>query len=77
MYGTLKNEAMNNSVQCYAPKIKRYVAPLCIVASVMALGYDEFWTQVFVELGLELDDVFASSLRTRDQKKGEERNTEE
>ena len=67
---------MNNSVQCYAPKTKTFCRTTSletrvgIAAAVMALGYEEFWTQVFVKLGLEMDDVFSSSLLARDQKKG-------
>ena len=35
----------------------------------MVLGYEEFWTQVFVKLGLLMHDAFASSLCAHDQKK--------
>ena len=42
----------------------------------MALGYRKFWTLVLDELGLEIDDAFASSLEARDLKKGQKRKKE-
>ena len=72
---------MNNSVQCYAPKTKTFCRTTSletrvgIAAAVMALGYEEFWTRVFLELGLDMDDSLASSLRARDQKKGKKSET--
>ena len=39
----------------------------------MALGYQKIWTLVFDELGLDMDDAFASSLKARNVKKGQKR----
>ena len=35
----------------------------------MALGYEGFWSQVFKELNVDMDDNFRSTLRARDTKK--------
>jgi hypothetical protein len=78
-WSTQINEAMNNSVAAYAPKIKNFSATISlktrvgIAAGVLALGYFAFWERVFVALGLDMDAVFGSSLKARDAKKGKKR----
>ena len=78
-WSTQLNESMNNSVQSYAPKTKTFCRTsslqtrVGIAAAVMALGYKEFWTSVFAELGIEMDEEFASSLEARDRKKKNKR----
>ena len=78
-WSTQKNEAMNNSVASYAPKTKNFNGTLSLktrvgtAAAVMSLGYHTFWTRVLNELGLEMDDVFESSLMGRDCKKEKKR----
>ena len=44
-----------------------------IAAGVLALGCYSFWNRVFDELGLEMDSVFVSLLKTRDTKKSQKR----
>ena len=44
-----------------------------IVGVLMNLGYRKLWTLVFDELGLKIDDTFASSLEARNIKKGQKR----
>ena len=73
------NEAMNNSVASYAPKNKNFCGTMSlrarvgIAGSIMALGYEEFWERVFMELNLEMDTTFRSTLRDRDNKKNKKR----
>ena len=75
LWSTQLNEAMNNSVGAYASKTKNYCRTLslqtrvAIAAGVMCVGYLELWTRIFNEVGLNMDNVFASSLRARDKKK--------
>ena len=74
-WSTQLNEAMNNSVASYAPKNKNFCgtmplrARVGIAGSIMALGHEEFWERVFMELNLEMDTTFRSTLRDRDNKK--------
>ena len=78
-WSTQLNEAMNNSVAAFAPKIKNFSGTLSlktrvgIAAGVLALGYLDFWTRIFDELGLAMDSVFKSSLQARDKKKSKKR----
>lgn len=78
-WSTQMNEAMNNSVAAYAPKIKNFSGTLSlkirvgIAAGVLALGYFIFWNRVFDALDLEMDSVFATALRARDKKKTQKR----
>ena len=68
-WSTQINEAMNNSVAAYAPKIKNFLGTLSlrtrvgIAAGVLALGYHQFWEWIFVVLGIEMDSAFASFLK--------------
>ena len=70
---------MNNSVAAFAPKIKNFSGTLSlktrvgIAAGVLALGYLDFWTRTFDELGLKMDTVFQSALTARDKKKSQKR----
>ena len=45
--------------------------------SVQALRYKEFWTHIFDELGLAMDNAFTSSLKARDSKKMEKGSKQE
>ena len=78
-WSTQLNESMNNSCAAYAPKTKNYCGTISlrtrvgIASGVMALGYRSFWAKVFVELGLDMDSVFESSLNSRDKKKSQKR----
>ena len=78
-WSTQLNESMNNSVAAYAPKTKNFSGTLSlktrvsIAAGVLALGYFGFWDQVFDEIGIEMDNTFASSLKARDAKKAQKR----
>ena len=61
MIGILKNEATNKSVATYAPNYKTDSGTtsldvrVIIAGSVQVIGYCQLWTQVFSELGLEID----------------------
>ena len=78
-WSTQKNEAMNNSVAAYAPKVKNFSGTLSlktrvgIAAGVLALGYFRFWNRVFDALHLDMDSVFATALKARDKKKTQKR----
>ncbi len=78
-WSTQLNEAMNNSVAAFAPKIKNFSGTLSlktqvgIAAGVLALGYLDFWTQIFDKLGLEMDSVFQSALTARDKNRSKKR----
>ena len=81
-WSTQLNEAMNNSISSYAPKTKTFCRTMSlltrvgIAAAIQALGYLKFWTLVFRELGIDMDDAFASSLKARDRKKAAKRVTQ-
>ena len=74
-WSTQLNELMNNSVLAYAPKTKNFGGTLSlktqvgIAAAVMLLGYYDFWSRVFHELGLDTNDAFKVSLLAHDKKK--------
>ena len=74
-YDTQKNEALNNSVAAYAPKNKTFSLTnslqcrVSIAAGVQILGYEDFWSQVFISFGLDLDSNQRQSFRNRDTKK--------
>jgi len=74
-WSTQLNEAMNNSVAAFAPKIKNFSGTFSlktrvgITAGVLALEYLDFWTRIFDKLGLEMDSVLHSALTARDKKK--------
>jgi len=78
-WSTQLNEAMNNSVQAYAPKTKNFSGTISlrtrvgIAAGILALGYEAFWTLVFRELKVEMDTDFRSTLQARDKKKAGKR----
>ena len=60
LWSTQLNEAMNNSISSYAPKTKTFCRTMLlltrvgIAAAIQALGYLEFWTLVFTELGIDM-----------------------
>ena len=74
-WSTQRNEALNNSVASYAPKNKSFCRTTSlktrvgIASAVMVLGYEGFWTRVFEELKVDMDDNFRTTLRRRDTKK--------
>ena len=74
-WSTKLNEALNNQIASHAPKTKTFCRTMSlktrvgIAAAVQALGYQEFWTRIFNELGLDMDASFAASLKARDTKK--------
>ena len=71
-WDTQKNEAMNTSVSCYAPKNKTYSLTesldtrVAIAAGVQILGYHDFWRRLFSEFNMEMDDNLESILQRRD-----------
>ena len=66
---------MNQSVATYKLKTNKYCRTTLlqtrvgIAAGAMCVGYFYFWDHVFSALELDMDDVFASSLRLRDVRK--------
>ena len=78
-WSTQINEAMNNSVATYTPKIKKISGTLSlktrvrIASGALALGYFSFWSWVFDALSLTMDSVFESALKSRNKKKSQKR----
>ena len=78
-WSTQLNEAMNNSVTAYSPKVKNFSVTLSlktrvgIASGVLVIGCFSFLSWIFKALSLTIDDVFASALKTRDKKKSQKR----
>ena len=74
-YDTHKNEALNNSVAAYAPKSKTcsltnsLQCRVAIAASIQILGYENFWSRIFLSFGIDLDYNHRISLKNRDTQK--------
>ena len=71
---------MSNPVAAYAQELKNFSRTTSLrtwvgiaAGAVMTLGYQIFWTRVFVNINLEMDAEFNSSLSARDRKKGKKR----
>ena len=74
-WSTQLNEAMNSFMGAYTPRTKSYCCTLspgtrvAIAAGVTCVSRLELWMRIFHEVGLNIDDVFASLLRARGKKR--------
>ena len=72
---TQGNEALNNSVNAYAPKGRTYSLTasldtrVAIVGGVQVVGYYYFWKKVFNALDLDMDANLRKHLQAKDKKK--------
>ena len=73
-YSTQKNEAMNNSIAKYAPKIRTYSTTMALTNRIMIaigtcnFGYVTFWQRVFLDLGLTMNTDTEFFLIAKDNK---------
>ena len=74
-WSTQINEAMNNSVASYAPKSRTYSttnsleARVNIAGATQVIGHKKFWTKIFEEFEVKIDDNLLHVLQCKDKRK--------
>ena len=72
IYTTQCNEAMNNSIAKYAPKSRTYSSSMslshrvAIATGIFNLGFYNFWSRVYTDLGMAMTSALTIHLRSRD-----------